>query len=73
MDAAVSFTDAGLETRERIEALTDELAAPVYDVLSADELDELTAGSNRSPPWCRLSTTDWAHPATAMPPGRAAE
>ena len=28
----------------KIEALTDELAAPAYDVLSADELDELVAG-----------------------------
>lgn len=41
--AAGSFTDAGLETRQRIEALTDELAAPAYDVLTADELDELVA------------------------------
>jgi len=38
------FTDAGRETKERIEALTDELAAPAYDVLSVDELDELVAG-----------------------------
>ena len=37
------FTDAGRQTRERIETLTDELAAPAYDVLSADELDELIA------------------------------
>jgi hypothetical protein len=37
------FTDVGRETRQRIEALTDELAAPAYDVLSADELDELIA------------------------------
>ncbi len=44
VDAAGGFTDAGRETRERIEALTDELAAPAYDVLSADELDELIAG-----------------------------
>jgi hypothetical protein len=44
VDAAGGFTDAGRETRERIEALTDELAAPAYDVLSADELDELVAG-----------------------------
>lgn len=43
VDAASGFTDAGRETRERIEALTDELA-PAYDVLSADELDELIAG-----------------------------
>ncbi|MEZ0109710.1 DNA-binding MarR family transcriptional regulator [Catenulispora sp. EB89] len=38
------FTDVGRTTRERIEALTDELAASAYDVLSADELDELIAG-----------------------------
>ena len=44
LDAAGGLTDAGRETRERIESLTDELAAPVYDVLSADELDELIAG-----------------------------
>ena len=44
VDAAGRFTGAGRETRERIEALTDELAAPAYDVLSADELDELVAG-----------------------------
>jgi len=43
VDAAGGFTDAGREVRERIEALTDELAAPAYDVLSADELDELAA------------------------------
>src|SRR5215468_2141882 len=44
VDAAGGFTDAGREIRERIEALTDELAAPAYDVLSADEFDELVAG-----------------------------
>ena len=44
VDAAGGFTDAGRQTRERVEALTDELAAPAYDVLSADELDELIAG-----------------------------
>jgi len=44
VDAAGGFTDAGRATRERIEALTDELAAPPYEVLSADELDELVAG-----------------------------
>jgi DNA-binding MarR family transcriptional regulator len=38
------LTDAGRKAKERIEALTDELAAPAYDVLSADELDELVAG-----------------------------
>ena len=44
VNAAGDFTDAGRATRERIEALTDELAAPAYDVLSTDELDELIAG-----------------------------
>jgi hypothetical protein len=44
INAAGGFTDAGRETRQRIEALTDELAAPAYDVLTADELDELIAG-----------------------------
>lgn len=37
------FTDAGRETKHRIEALTDELAAPPYDALSATELAELVA------------------------------
>jgi hypothetical protein len=32
------------EIKERIEALTDELAASAYDVLAADELDQLVAG-----------------------------
>lgn len=41
VDADGGLTDSGRETRERIEALTDELAAPAYDVLRADELDEL--------------------------------
>ncbi|MFI5898396.1 MarR family transcriptional regulator [Actinoplanes sp. NPDC051513] len=44
VDAAGGFADAGRATRQRIDALTDELAAPPYDVLSADELDELIAG-----------------------------
>jgi hypothetical protein len=44
VDSAGSFTDAGRETRQRIEALTGELAAPAYDVLTTDELDELVVG-----------------------------
>ncbi|MFI7037501.1 hypothetical protein ACIBI0_12490 [Microbispora rosea] len=44
VDAGGGFTDAGRTTKERIEALTDELSAPAYGVLSADELDELIAG-----------------------------
>ena len=35
VDADGRFTDAGRETKQRIEALTDELAAPPYDALSA--------------------------------------
>jgi hypothetical protein len=43
VDADGRFTDAGRETKRRIEALTDELAAPPYDALSPTELDELVA------------------------------
>jgi hypothetical protein len=43
VDADGRFTNAGRQTRERIEALTDELAAPAYEALSAEELDELIA------------------------------
>ncbi|WP_328456481.1 MULTISPECIES: SCO6745 family protein [unclassified Amycolatopsis] len=43
VDADGWFTDAGRETKRRIEALTDELAAPPYDALSPAELDELVA------------------------------
>jgi hypothetical protein len=43
VDTDGRFTDAGRETKERIEALTDELAAPPFDALSAGELDELVA------------------------------
>ncbi|HEX2575162.1 MAG TPA: hypothetical protein VHK88_02365 [Aquihabitans sp.] len=35
------LTAAGRQTKERIEAVTDELAAPAYDALSAAELDQL--------------------------------
>jgi hypothetical protein len=41
VDTEGHFTHAGRETKERIEALTDELAAPPYDALSPAELDEL--------------------------------
>ncbi|WP_436529346.1 SCO6745 family protein [Actinoplanes sp. HUAS TT8] len=44
VNADGGFTDVGRETRERIESLTDDLAAPAYDVLTPDELDELIAG-----------------------------
>jgi hypothetical protein len=41
VDAEGRFTDAGRETKQRIEALTDELAVPPYEALSPAELDEL--------------------------------
>ncbi|SFF59343.1 hypothetical protein SAMN05216251_120107 [Actinacidiphila alni] len=41
VDADSRFTEAGRATKGRIEALTDELAAPAYDALAPDELDEL--------------------------------
>jgi hypothetical protein len=44
IDTAGAFTAAGRAISDRIEALTDELAAPAYDVLSPDELDALVAG-----------------------------
>jgi hypothetical protein len=43
VDADGCFTDAGRKTKQRIEALTDELAAPPYDALSPAELNELIA------------------------------
>ncbi|MFI5952865.1 MarR family transcriptional regulator [Cryptosporangium sp. NPDC051539] len=43
LDADGRFTDAGRETKARIEAVTDELAAPPYDALSPEELDDLAA------------------------------
>ena len=35
------LTAAGRETKERVESLTDQLAAPAYDALSPDEVDQL--------------------------------
>jgi hypothetical protein len=43
IDTDGRFTDAGRETKSRIEQLTDELAASPYDALSPAELDELVA------------------------------
>ena len=43
VDSDGRFTDAGRETRQRVEDLTDELAAAPYDALSPAELDELVA------------------------------
>jgi len=35
------LTAAGRQTKERVETLTDELAAPAYEILEPDELDQL--------------------------------
>ena len=35
------LTADGRQTKERVETLTDELAAPAYDILEPDELDRL--------------------------------
>ena len=43
VDAESHFTEAGRETKQRIEAVTDALAAAPYDALSPAELDELIA------------------------------
>jgi hypothetical protein len=37
------LSDAGRETKQRVESLTDDLATPAYDVLSPSELDQLVA------------------------------
>jgi hypothetical protein len=37
------LSDAGRKTKERIESLTDDLAAPPYDSLRPSELDQLIA------------------------------
>ncbi|MEU1145252.1 MarR family transcriptional regulator [Streptomyces sp. NPDC005863] len=41
VDTDGRFTDAGREAKQRIEALTDDLAAPPFEALSPTELDEL--------------------------------
>ena len=35
------LTAAGRQAKEQVESLTDELAAPAYDILEPDELDQL--------------------------------
>lgn len=42
IDASGWLTDAGRETKERIESITDDLAAPPYSSLDPTELDQLT-------------------------------
>ncbi|MFF9282432.1 SCO6745 family protein [Streptomyces griseosporeus] len=43
VDAEGRFTDAGRAVKQRVEALTDDLAAAPYEALSPAELDELVA------------------------------
>src|SRR5947209_12024009 len=43
IDACGWLSDAGRETRERIESLTDDLAARAYSSLEPSELDQLIA------------------------------
>jgi hypothetical protein len=43
IDDAGRITENGRKTKERIEALTDDLAAPAYDILTPTELDQLIA------------------------------
>ena len=43
IDASGWLSDAGRKTKERIESLTDDLAAPAYSILEPSELDQLIA------------------------------
>ncbi|WP_132213297.1 SCO6745 family protein [Kribbella steppae] len=43
VDASAGFTAAGRETKDRIESVTDALAAPAYDGLEPGEVDQLIA------------------------------
>jgi len=43
IDTSGWLTEAGRETKQRIESLTDELAAPAYDILEPSELNQLVA------------------------------
>jgi len=43
IDADGTHTEAGRETKDRIESVTDTLAAPAYDCLDSSEVDQLVA------------------------------
>ncbi len=43
VDTSGWLTDVGWETKRRIESLTDDLAAPAYEILEPSELDQLIA------------------------------
>jgi hypothetical protein len=42
IEASGWLSDAGRDSKQRIESLTDDLAAPPYDSLTPSELDQLT-------------------------------
>jgi hypothetical protein len=65
VDAPGSFTAAGRAIRERIEALTDELAVPAYDALTA----ELVAGLEPIAAAVQGGNGEGARPATPHHPG----
>jgi hypothetical protein len=44
IEASGWLSDAGRQSKDRIESLTDDLAAPAYDTLTPSELDQLIAG-----------------------------
>lgn len=43
IDGSGWLSDTGRECKQRIESLTDDLAAPAYDILTPNELDQLIA------------------------------
>jgi hypothetical protein len=43
IDASGWLSDTGWKTKERIESVTDDLAAPAYSSLEPSELDQLIA------------------------------
>lgn len=57
VDASAEFTTAGRETKDRIESLTDALAAPAYDCLEPHELDHLT--TNLEPLAARIDSAGY--------------
>jgi len=61
VDADGRFTDAGRETKRRIEALTDELAVPPYDASPPPSSTSWSPSSNPSPQrWWPRDPTDQA-------------
>ena len=52
------FTEQGRAVKRRVEEITDDLAAKPYEVLDAEERDELGASWNRSPRSCSPPRTE---------------